>query len=86
MQQVTLEAIMDIWSRTIGDTPIRQQFEFWALNNSLQVIKEGVVATAKRNLISPMSQTDRVRYCSGVIGIRTAREAAYARNRASRDR
>ena len=41
---------------------------------------------AKRNLISPMSQTDRVRYCSGVIGIRTAREAAYARNRASRDR
>ena len=81
-QPITIEALMDMWNRTIGDTPLRQQFEFWALDNDLPTIKAAIRSTAKKNLIGLMTPENRVRFCSGIIRVRAAQAAMYARNRA----
>jgi hypothetical protein len=85
MQQITIETLMGIWERTLDNTPPREQFELWAVDNSHQVIKEGIVATAKKNLKNlrdggAMSQDYRLKFASDVMNVRTARNNKYAAN------
>jgi hypothetical protein len=75
--------LMDIWARVLGNVPPREQFELWAVENSLEVVKESIVVTAKKNLQlgGTMSQEYRVKFASGVMKTRTARNAKNAENR-----
>src|SRR5258708_1497136 len=83
MCSLTIENLMDIWERTLGNPPSRAQFELWAATNMAQVIKESILATAKKNLImgATMSQEHRIRHASGVMNTRTRRSETNAENR-----
>lgn len=83
--QLTIEELMDIWSRVLGNAPQREQFELWAINSSLEVMKESIVATARKNLQlgGSMPQESRVRFASGVMRNRTSRGAHNEANRAA---
>jgi len=80
MQTLTIEVLMDIWGRTIGNTPVRQQFEIWAIKHSLPIIKDAILTTAQKNLTVPLDNCSR--FADEVMIIRTKRAADNLARRA----
>jgi hypothetical protein len=76
-QMLSIEILMDIWERTIGSTPARQQFEIWAVDHSLRIIKESILVTARKNLSTKLSQDACIRFATGVMNAKTQRVIKY---------
>jgi hypothetical protein len=75
--------LVNLWKRTIGQTPTTQQFETWAALREPEVIKRAIIATAKKNLKlnGEMSEEYRIRYASSVMIVQERRAAEHAANR-----
>lgn len=70
---LTPVALMNMWTRVLGDPPLIQQFELWACTHSPGTIERGITKTAIKNLRlgGAMSQDHRVRFASKVMQTRT---------------
>jgi hypothetical protein len=72
--------LMDIWERTVGSTPPAAQFEIWRALHSPEVMKKGIIATAKKNLSMTMSPEYRIRFASAVMNTKSGQEASKQGN------
>jgi hypothetical protein len=69
--------LIDIWERTVGDTPPAAQFEIWRALHSVEVMKKGIISTARKNLSmnGKMSPEYRIRFASAVMNTKSGQEA-----------
>ena len=71
------------WGRLVGRTPSDQQFEFWSVKHSPEVIKQGILNAAQTHLSSgrTMSDDHKLRFASKVMLTLSTQREQHARNR-----
>lgn len=76
--------LQELWRSTLGCPPMLEQFGLWAALHAEDVIKKGILRTARKNieLGGTMSQEYRVRFASRVMLVQSQRDAEHAANRA----
>jgi len=80
MNELELKAL---WGRLLGQIPNEQQFDFWSAMHSPEVIKQGILKTAQKNLSigGTMCDDHRIRFASRVMNTLSARDEEHAANR-----
>ena len=75
--------MQELWRSTLGCPPMLEQFGLWAALHTEDVIKKGILRTARKNieLGGAMSQEYRVRFASRVMLVQSQRDAEHSENR-----
>ena len=78
-----MSELKTLWGRLLGETPSDQQFEFWSLLHTPEVIKRGILKTAQKNLSTGgmMSADHKLRFAARVMLTQTQRDTEHAANR-----
>jgi hypothetical protein len=80
-----LTELTALWGRLIGNAPSQQQFEIWLASFGYELVKQGILKTAAKNmsLDGQMNPGHRVRFASKCMIVRAQRDVENAANRAA---
>jgi len=72
-----------LWTKLLGELPSDQQFELWFALHTPEIVRQGILKTAQKNLsIGSVMDTDRkVRFAAKVMLNATALKKEHAKNR-----
>jgi hypothetical protein len=75
--------IKTLWGRLLGKIPSDQQFDYWSASHALDIIKQGILKTAQKNLSNggTMDDDHKIRFASKCMLTLTARDKEHAENR-----
>jgi hypothetical protein len=79
-----LKALMDLWTRILGEPPTEQQFLIWGELYPVAIIRKGVLKTGikNQNLSGTMTQDHRLRFANRVMQSAAKDVETHAANRA----
>jgi hypothetical protein len=72
-----------LWGRLLGTIPNDQQFDLWAALHTPEIIRQGILKTAQKNLSvgGTMSTDHRIRFAAKVMITASALRKEHAENR-----
>jgi hypothetical protein len=84
MIELNLNELKALWGKLLGEIPSDQQWTFWTMSHSLEVVRHGILKTAQKNLSmgGTMSDDHKMRFASKVMLTQQARNGENAANRA----
>lgn len=79
-----MNELKQLWSHVLGDLPSDQQFDLWAALHSVDIVRQGILKTAQKNLSTggTMSTDHKIRFASKCMLTATALKKAHEENRA----
>jgi phytoene/squalene synthetase len=83
MSELNLNELKALWGKLLGEIPSEQQWTFWAMSHSVEVIRHGILKTAQKNLSTggTMSADHKIRFASKVMITATTTRQVNAENR-----
>lgn len=66
-----MQALIELWTKTLGETPPQEQFEVWSALYVPEVVRRGIIKTAEKNLNlgRTMTQDHKIRFASKVMAV-----------------
>jgi hypothetical protein len=79
-----MHQLKELWTTLLGTLPADEQFRVWAALHTPEVVRQGIVRTAAKDLSlgKTMSLDFKIRFASKVMLVQTERNANNAANRA----
>lgn len=78
-----MNELKTLWGKLLGKIPGDPQFDYWSALHTPEVIKQGILQTAKKNLGvgGTMDDDHRLRFAANVMNTLSARNKEHAANR-----